>query len=143
MIADGGTQLGHSATIARSNTLNGTWESSLYNTLVSNTGTDEYSQTVGHADLFQDAGGNWWGVALTTRGGPRLYNESVFPMGRENALFPVSWPELGWPVAQQVRGQINGPLPQGVKSELPQAQGPMVGKADVVDFKPGSTIPNN
>jgi beta-xylosidase len=41
MIADGGTQLGHSATIARSKTLNGTWESSPYNPLVSNTGTDE------------------------------------------------------------------------------------------------------
>lgn len=52
MIADGGTQLGHSATIARSKTLNGTWESSPNNPLVSNTGTDEYFQTVGHADLF-------------------------------------------------------------------------------------------
>ncbi|KAI8303136.1 xylosidase arabinofuranosidase [Colletotrichum sp. SAR11_240] len=69
LIAEGGTQLNHSATMARSKSLKGPWEAAPHNPLVSNRGTDNYFQTVGHADLFQDAHGNWWGVALSTRGG--------------------------------------------------------------------------
>lgn len=87
MIAEGGTQLGHAATVARSTSLRGPWEASPSNPLVSNAGTDEYFQTVGHADLFQDAAGNWWGVALSTRGGPALYDELIFPMGKGDNPF--------------------------------------------------------
>lgn len=143
LIAEGGTQIGHAATVARSKSLNGTWESSPHNPLVSNKNTAQYFQTVGHADLFQDADKNWWGVALTTRGGPVLYNESIFPMGRETALYPVSWPKNGWPVADQVRGQMSGPLPSTQPAKSLPGIGPVVGKAEKVDFKSGSSIPND
>lgn len=143
LAAEGGTQINHAATIARSKTLNGTWESSTHNPLVSNKDTDQYFQTVGHADLFQDADKNWWGVALTSRGGPVLYNESIFPMGRETALYPVSWPENGWPVADQVRGEMSGPLPPSQHAESLPGIGPVVGKAEKVDFKRGSSIPED
>lgn len=107
---------------------------------MSNAGTDEYFQTVGHADLFQDADSNWWGVALFTRGGPSFHNDLVFPMGRETVLFPVSWPTEGWPTAQQVRGQMSGPLPTAV-GPVTEGSGPVSGQGDEVDFEPGSQIP--
>ncbi|KAK1538771.1 xylosidase/arabinosidase [Colletotrichum costaricense] len=141
LIAEGGTQLNHSATIARSKSIKGPWEAAPHNPLVSNRGTKEYFQTVGHADLFQDSAGNWWGVALSTRGGPDLYNSLNYPMGRETVLFPVSWLAGGWPIADTVRGNMSGPLPN--KSSVQRGVGPLVGEADVEDFKPGSTIPSH
>lgn len=146
LVAEGGTQIGHAATIARAKTLNGTWESSPTNPLVSNARTNQYFQTVGHADLFQDANDNWWGVALATRGGPALYNQSILDMGRETSLYPVSWPKGQFPVADQVRGRMSGPLPQA--RPQPRRPGPpdtglVPGKAEFVDFKPGSSIPKS
>lgn len=143
LIAEGGTQLEHAATVARSRTLNRTWEASPHNPLVSSKGTNNYFQTVGHADLFHDANGNWWGVALSTRGGPALYNESVFPMGRETVLYPVSWPTGGWPTADQVRGSMSGPLPRPMRRRSIRGMGPAVGEPEVVAFEPGSTMPRN
>ncbi|KAK6839335.1 Xylosidase : arabinofuranosidase [Apiospora arundinis] len=144
LVAEGGTQLNHSATLARSKSLapNATWEAAPGNPLVSNRGTNEYFQTVGHADLFRDGAGNWWGIALSTRGGPKLYNDLIFPMGRETVLYPVSWPAGEWPVAEQVRGTMKGPLPL-ISGPVSEGIGPVVGAADVVDFEPGSAIPNN
>ncbi|CAE7008707.1 hypothetical protein PTT_19459 [Pyrenophora teres f. teres 0-1] len=144
LVAEGGTQLGHSATVARSkNLINGTWEASPSNPLVSNRGTNEYFQTVGHTDLFEDASGNWWGVALSTRGGPALYNQSIFPMGREMVLYPASWPTGEFPVAHQVRGEMSGPLPPRQPNSDSRASGPQVGLAESVDFECGSLIPKS
>lgn len=70
LIAEGGTELGHRASIARSKNLTGPWEENPANPFLTNAGTDELFQTVGHADLFQDEAGNWWGMALSTRSGP-------------------------------------------------------------------------
>ncbi|KAK8071236.1 xylosidase : arabinofuranosidase [Apiospora hydei] len=144
LVAEGGTQLDHSATLARSRTLatNATWEPCPSNPLVSNSGTDSYFQTVGHADLFQDGAGNWWGIALSTRGGPELYNDLIFPMGRETVLYPVSWPAGEWPVAEQVRGNMSGPLPASVGA-VTEGVGPVVGEADTADFAAGTSIPYN
>ncbi|KAK4500174.1 hypothetical protein PRZ48_008360 [Zasmidium cellare] len=115
--AEGGTQLGHMTTIARSRNISGPYKSNPANPLLSAVNTTGLFQTVGHADLFQDAGGNWWGVALTTRSGPEY---EVFPMGREAALFPVTWDEGKWPFATQVEGVMSGwPLPQHDRSVKP------------------------
>lgn len=70
LIAEGGTELAHAATIARSRDPFGPYESYEGNPLLTNRNTSDYFQTVGHADLFQDATGRWWGVALSTRSGP-------------------------------------------------------------------------
>ncbi|KAF7718521.1 Xylan 1,4-beta-xylosidase/Non-reducing end alpha-L-arabinofuranosidase [Penicillium ucsense] len=140
LIAEGGTALEHSTTIARSRSLKGPWESSPHNPLVTARYTDRYFQTVGHSDLFSDANGNWWGVALATRGGPKLYNETIHPMDRETVLYPVSWPKGGWPVADPVEGTMRGPLPvtpSGEKRSPPT----FMGEKDVVDFQPGTSIP--
>ncbi|KAK3676797.1 hypothetical protein LTR78_003574 [Recurvomyces mirabilis] len=68
LIAEGGTQLGHRISIARSKNISGPYETTgARNPLLTNSNTTEYFQTVGHADLFQDDVGSWWGVALSTR----------------------------------------------------------------------------
>lgn len=129
VIAEGGTYLDHMATIARSKTLTGPYESSPGNPFLTNANTTEYFQAVGHADLFPDANGNWWGMALAMRAD--LVNAAV-PMGRETVLYPITWSSDGWPVASQVRGIMSGwSLPDGAPISTP----------DIVDFHPGSSIP--
>lgn len=138
LAAEGGTQLGHRATIARSKTIDGPYESNPANPLLTNTNTTELFQTIGHADLFQDAAGNWWGMALSTRSGPEY---KTFPMGRESSLFPVTWREGEWPFASPVRGEMSGwPLPPFDKA-IPDGVGPFVTDPDVIDFAPGSDLP--
>ncbi len=137
MIAEGGTELGHHEAIARSKNIWGPYEGYTANPILTNTNTTEYFQTVGHADLFQDASGNWWGTALATRSGPAWKN---YPMGRETVLFPVTWHTGEWPVLQAVRGQMSGwPLPPQTR-EIP-GSGPFVQDPDIIDFPPGSAIP--
>lgn len=137
LAAEGGTQLGHSATIARSTKVSGPYESNPSNPFLTNTNTTGLFQTVGHADLFQDGKGNWWGMALTTRSGPEY---KVFPMGREAALFPVTWNEGEWPFATQVKGIMNGWELPAFDRGVP-GSGAFVRDPDVIDFAPGTDIP--
>jgi beta-xylosidase len=139
LAAEGGTQLGHTATIGRSSKVNGPYEDNPANPILGNVNTTGLFQTVGHADLFEDDNGNWWGMALTTRSGP---DYSVFPMGREAALFPVTWNEGEWPFASQVQGVMNGwKLPTSNRNII--GAGPFNDKPDVVDFNTGTTLPSN
>ncbi|TDZ75013.1 Non-reducing end alpha-L-arabinofuranosidase BoGH43A [Colletotrichum trifolii] len=105
MIAEGGSGLNHSVTIARSKDIRGPYESNPANPVLGNAGTDEYFQNVGHADLFQDANGHWWSSVLCWRSGPEALS---YPMGREMSITPVSWPEGDWPVFAPVRGEMKG-----------------------------------
>ena len=139
LLAEGGTELDHSATIARSRNRTGPWESNPQNPVLTNRNTTEYFQTVGHADLFQTGDGKWWAVALGTRSGPAWRG---YPMGRETVLTPVEWVD-GWPVARAVRGLMEGPLPTGVKDGLLGEGKGYVNEPDVIDFQPGSTIPKH
>ncbi|KAJ5645907.1 hypothetical protein N7490_002279 [Penicillium lividum] len=137
MIAEGGTELGHHEAIARSKNIWGPYEGYSANPILTNTNTTEYYQTVGHAELFQDASGYWWGSALATRSGPLWEN---YPMGRETVLFPVTWDEGEWPVLQPVSGLMSGwPLPPQTR-EIP-GSGPFIQDPDIIDFPPGSAIP--
>ncbi|KAJ9130760.1 Xylosidase [Pleurostoma richardsiae] len=138
LLAEGGTEMGHCATIARSRSITGPYEGYAGNPILTATGTNAYFQTVGHADLFQDAAGNWWAIALATRSGPAWEN---YPMGRETVLTPVRWEKGGWPVLEPIRGQMHGPVPAATRS-LPGA-GPFVADGDVEDFKQGSPIPRH
>lgn len=137
LAAEGGTQLGHMATIARSKNINGPYESNPANPILTNTNTTELFQTVGHADLFQDAAGNWWGMALSTRSGPEY---ETFPMGREASLFPVTWREGEWPFASQVRGKMSGWALSPFSQDIP-GEGSFVTDPDMIDFAPGTDLP--
>ncbi|EAU31779.1 predicted protein [Aspergillus terreus NIH2624] len=116
-IGEGGTELDHRQTIARSRNVTGPFEGYSGNPILTNANTTEYFQTVGHADLFHDSNGKWWGIALATRSGPAW---RVYPMGRETVLFPVTWKEGEWPILEPVRGEMSGwKLPQPRNKKIP------------------------
>ncbi|RYO99991.1 hypothetical protein DL763_001122 [Monosporascus cannonballus] len=132
-----GTGIDHMATMARSKSIHGPYESNPANPVLSNADTTEYFQAVGHADLFQDASGNWWGVALSVRSGP-LYMH--FPMVRETVMVPVTWSTGEFPVWSPVRGEMSGwPFPP--KNTNVEGPGPFIVEGDEVDFEAGSTLP--
>ncbi|KAF2136174.1 glycoside hydrolase family 43 protein [Aplosporella prunicola CBS 121167] len=137
MIAEGGTGVTHMETIARSTAINGPYTANPANPILTNANTTEYFQTVGHADLFQDASGAWWGVALATRSGPK---HVTYPMGRESVLYPVTWDEGQWPVLSPVRGSMEGWTFPPSDTAIP-GNGPFISSPDAVDFDPGSDLP--
>ena len=96
MIAEGGTEYGHSETIARSRNIYGPYESNPANPILTNQRQRSQGceiQGTGHADLVQDHEGNWWIVCL----GFRIQNGNHHLLGRETFLLPVEWVD-GWPV---------------------------------------------
>ncbi|KAI0658703.1 glycosyl hydrolase [Cubamyces menziesii] len=137
MIAEGGTGLGHMVTMAKSPDVTGPYTGYARNPVLTNANTSEYLQTVGHADLFTDTAGNWWGVALATR------NATVnYPMGRETVLVPVIWEEGKFPVfdgATPGRAYVNmtGPLPDSQWPTPSDLKDPLVGHAQHVVFPSG------
>jgi beta-xylosidase len=140
LIAEGGTAEDHSITIARSRNLTGPYEAYAGNPILTARDTQNYFQTVGHGDLFQDEAGSWWGVGLATRSGPAY---EIYPMGRETVLFPVTWEEGKWPVLQTVEGEMSGcsSMP-AVNRDVP-GEGAFVSDPDVYDFKANSSIPKH
>ncbi|KAJ6533433.1 xylosidase : arabinofuranosidase [Mycena vulgaris] len=138
LISEGGTEVNHTVTMARSRSVTGTYVGFEGNPILTNKNTDEYFQTVGHADLFRDAAGNWWVSALATRSGPEWIN---YPMGREMVITPAAWAEGEFPVVSPVRGNESAwalPVSKDVRGT-----GPIYGTPDVFDFAPGSAIPSN
>lgn len=139
LIAEGGTATDHAVMMARSKSISGPYDPYERNPVLTARGTNEFFQTVGHADLFQDVNGNWWGVALATRSGPEY---QIYPMGRETVLFPVTWKEGEYPIADTVRGKQTGwPLPAATR-DIP-GDGPFVSDPDVYDFAAGFKIPRH
>ncbi|KAI9793413.1 MAG: hypothetical protein M1816_000305 [Peltula sp. TS41687] len=138
LTAEGGSGVNHAVTMARSREIYGPYEGYSGNPVLTNAKTTEYFQNVGHADLFKDANGNWWTSALAWRSGPQAL---VYPMGRETVLSPVTWNEGEWPVFSPVRGVYSGwstPL-----SEDDISDGTSIYSPDIIDFEPGSNIPEH
>lgn len=137
LVAEGGTGMNHMVTMARSKDLFGPFEPAPNNPVLTNANTSSYFQTVGHADLFQDQAGNWWGVALSTRSGP---GDRYYPMGRETVMTAVTWEEGEFPKWTNISGQINGwALPPENKDI--GGTGPFIDEGDDIDFAPGSELP--
>ena len=95
MISEGGTEYGHMETIARSASVWGPYAPCPHNPILSNRSTSLGLRCTGHADLVQDARGNWWAVFLAVRpvGYPPCHH-----LGRETCLAPVTWDADGWPM---------------------------------------------
>ncbi|KAG8745173.1 hypothetical protein FRC10_008626 [Ceratobasidium sp. 414] len=110
LIAEGGTELEHCATIARSKSVWGPFEPNPNNPIIHAAHKDAYFQTIGHADIFQSVSGHWFAVALATRDG-----RVNFPMGRETVLIPGEWND-DWPVfdapVESVMCAGSGPEPE-------------------------------
>ncbi len=112
MLAEGGTEYGHMETIARSRSITGPYEFSPCGPLLTchcRRGEGPI-QCTGHADLVDDANGNWWVVCLGTRPiGPWAHQ-----LGRETFLAPLFWDEDGWPhMANEgvMKMEFDAPLP--------------------------------
>jgi xylan 1,4-beta-xylosidase len=95
LIAEGGTERGHSITIARGPSASGPFESNPDNPILTHRGTDEPVQNTGHADLVQRPDGSWAIVYHGVR--PRGSSPEWHVLGRETFADEVAWQD-GWPV---------------------------------------------
>jgi len=95
MIAEGGTEYGHSETIARSRSPWGPFEANPRNPILTHRNFKASPiQGTGHADLIQAHDGSWWSVFLGFRPVTRMAHH----LGRETFLAPLTWSEDGWPL---------------------------------------------
>ncbi|MDR1869037.1 MAG: glycoside hydrolase family 43 protein [Treponema sp.] len=86
--AEGGTSLDHAICVARSKNILGTWEGKKSNPVLTHRHLGKNTEiiNVGHADIVDDADGNWWMVLLASRP-----FDGVCPLGRETFMVPVFW----------------------------------------------------
>lgn len=105
LLSEGGTEYGHTVTIARSRNIEGPYQSNPANPILTHIGVETQAhpiQGTGHADLVQAENGSWWMVFLAFR--PQSGNHHV--LGRETFLAPVRWDENAWPVVNG-NGTVN------------------------------------
>ena len=95
LIAEGGTERGHTVAIARGPSPAGPWEGCPANPILTHRSTAHPIQNTGHGDLVEATDGSWWMVALGVR--PRGLSPGFHVLGRETFLVPVEWAD-GWPV---------------------------------------------
>ena len=103
LISEGGTELAHGLTMARSRQIEGPYEANPDNPVLTNCcmdGQDKQIQGTGHGDLVQAADGSWWMVLLAYRN----FGGSYHHLGRETCLVPVEWHQGQWPVVNGGRG---------------------------------------
>ena len=108
LIAEGGTERGHTVAVARARSPRGPWEPCPTNPILTHRGTDHPIQSTGHADLVTTPDGQWWMVLLATR--PRGYSPGFHVLGRETFLAPVRWVD-GWPQVGTVNLRERAPGP--------------------------------
>ena len=103
LIAEGGTEQYHSATVARSESALGPYEGCRANPLLTmrHLGQHAAIQNAGHADLFELPDGNWYAVFLASR----LIGGESKNLGRETFICPVRW-ELDWPLFTPDTGKV-------------------------------------
>ncbi len=97
LISEGGTELAHHITIARSRDIYGPYEANPNNPILTHCnlkGQSSQVQGTGHGDLVQDTEGRWWLTFLAYR----HYGGSYHHLGRETFIAPVEWSADGWPV---------------------------------------------
>lgn len=106
-LAEGGTGLGHSVTVARSRTLTGPFESCPMNPILHQ--SDPYSvlQCLGHSEPVSTPDGRWYLFCL----GNRFTKEGHSFTGRETCVFPLTWAKDGWPIVSDGNPQMQGALP--------------------------------
>ena len=94
MIAEGGTERGHSVSVARGSSPEGPFAGHPANPVLSACGTSRPIQNTGHADLVVTPDGGTALILLGMR--PLGLTQSFSPLGRETFITPVSWAD-GWP----------------------------------------------
>ena len=97
LCSEGGTEMAHSLTIARSKNIYGPYESNPANPILTNCnfkGQYKQIQGTGHGDLVRASDGSWWITFLAYRNFGGAYHH----LGRETYLAPVTWEQGQWPV---------------------------------------------
>ena len=118
MLAEGGTEYGHMETIQRSRSVYGPYEACPHNPIITNRNAEiNEICACGHADLTDDANGNWWLVCLGIRCLRGSRTVMLHNLGRETFLAPVKWQD-GWPVVGN-----NGRMEEEMEGPLPAAEG--------------------
>ncbi|WP_087485791.1 glycoside hydrolase family 43 protein [Brachybacterium massiliense] len=100
LLAEGGTERGHTVTIARSRSLDEPFEAAPGNPILSHRSTSHPVQNTGHADLVELADGSWAMVYLAVR--PRGRTPMFHTNGRETFIAGIDWVD-GWPVVDEDR----------------------------------------
>jgi alpha-N-arabinofuranosidase len=115
LIAEGGTGFGHAVSIGRSRVLTGPYEPCPDNPLLTHRDlprADAKIYGVGHGELVQAQGGEWYMALLGTRGAGVL--------GRETFLVPARWDTGQWPVIEgKVQPVLRRPALAEFKEEAP------------------------
>ena len=108
LIAEGGTEQYHSATVARSRSVFGPYESCRANPVLTmrHLGQRAAIQNAGHADLVELPDGSWYAVFLASR----LIGGESKNLGRETFIVPVRW-ELDWPLFTPDTGKVEWEYP--------------------------------
>lgn len=118
--AEGGTEMGHSQVIFKSDDIWGPYLPWDNNPILTQrtlpVDRPNPVNSTGHADLFTDPAGNCWSVFL----GTRTYDTVHFNTGRETFLLPCQWQD-GWPV---ILGHGETVPYTVARPSLPQASGP-------------------
>ena len=108
LIAEGGTEYFHAATVARSRSVFGPYEGYRGNPILTmrHMGRQAFIQNAGHADLVELPDGSWYGVFLASR----LIGGVSKNLGRETYITPVRW-EDEWPLFTPDSGRVEGEYP--------------------------------
>lgn len=106
LTAEGGTAFEHSVMIARSRDLAGPYLPCPRNPILTHRhlGHGVPVQAVGHADLFEGDGDEWWMAVLAMR---PIEGQTI--LGRETHLARVTW-EDDWPVVNPGQGMLDAPV---------------------------------
>lgn len=100
LLAEGGTERGHTVTIARADRPEGPYEACPANPILTHRSLPLPVQNTGHADLVQTPSGEWAMVYLAVR--PGGFTPGFHVLGRETFLAGVDWAD-GWPVVDGAR----------------------------------------
>lgn len=90
--AEGGTQVEHAQTVARSKSIFGPYELHPFKHFITSYKTDKYLQKAGHGSIFRDDDGSWYYAHLCGR---KLVKGNCV-LGRETAIQNMEWKD-GWP----------------------------------------------
>ncbi|KFI59609.1 glycoside hydrolase family 43 protein [Bifidobacterium gallicum] len=125
--AEGGTRWEHQEVVARSRTIDGTFELEPDGPFISNFTTPDFPiQKQGHGALVQTPGGEWYYASLMSRpwrhaDEPAHGTRGWCTLGRETSLQKVEWDADGWPrIVGGIAGQVEVPAPSdAIEMQVP------------------------
>ncbi|MET7400216.1 family 43 glycosylhydrolase [Dactylosporangium sp. NPDC005572] len=103
VLAEGGTERGHTVAVARSRDISGPFEPHPANPVLTHRSTTHPVQNTGHADLVELPDGSWAMVYLGVR--PRGGTPMFHVNGRETFLAGIRW-DGDWPFVEESRFDV-------------------------------------